>query len=359
MSEPEKTEKKLALSKEQKSVLRQMVDRRITDAEFYGFIYLAEKYGLDPFLHEIWIYKAGKEDNPDARTVICVSRDGYLAIAQKHPEYVGPPISFAVCEGDEFQIEAENYRVHHRFGSKRGQIIGAWARCDRKGKTPAICFVPLQEYAGKSSAWLSHPSAMIQKVAEAFVLKRQFGISGLVTREEMDIDEETSSISNNDAAASRPTLNVIRGGGHREEVPAAAAPAQQPETAPIASPRPAPSAPQASPQVAGNTVQAPLAPQQQQPAAQPQPQKSPAQDLIKGMFYLVNLEYPPRKDCPGKVYARLALKEHPQSPKTHTAFIMDDALLAELAKYDQIEKINAAIGFMGKIPVIKEFQVVA
>ena len=34
--------------------------------------------------------------------------------------------------------------------------------------------------------WKTYPSAMICKVAEAFSLKRQFGISGLVTTEEME-----------------------------------------------------------------------------------------------------------------------------------------------------------------------------
>jgi len=46
--------------------------------------------------------------------------------------------------------------------------------------------VDFEEYNQPSKdVWRKYPSAMIQKVAEAFVLKRQFGISGMVTQEEI------------------------------------------------------------------------------------------------------------------------------------------------------------------------------
>src|SRR3954451_9991106 len=44
---------------------------------------------------------------------------------------------------------------------------------------------PLEEYRKDSPTWKTYPSAMIVKVAEALSLKRQFGISGLVTAEEI------------------------------------------------------------------------------------------------------------------------------------------------------------------------------
>lgn len=123
---------------------------------------------------------------------IITTRDGYLKIAQSHPDFQGI-ISFTVCEGDQFEIDAANYKIKHVFGAKRGKIIGAWARVDRKGYKPFIAYVPFDEYNQNTTTWQKYPSAMIQKVAEAFALKRAFNISGLVTREELGMDEETET----------------------------------------------------------------------------------------------------------------------------------------------------------------------
>ena len=41
------------------------------------------------------------------------------------------------------------------------------------------------------------PSAMIQKIAEVFVLRRQFPLGGLYTREEMSLEENDNGNSGN------------------------------------------------------------------------------------------------------------------------------------------------------------------
>jgi hypothetical protein len=59
-------------------------------------------------------------------------------------------------------------------------------------------FVDYQEYAAANMnppVWRSMPSAMIQKVAEVFVLRRQFPLSGLYTLEEL-VDEENNGFDN-------------------------------------------------------------------------------------------------------------------------------------------------------------------
>lgn len=172
-----------AFNPEQVELIKRTVAKGATNDELSMFMYLANRYELDPFAKEIWFIKRGSDPT------IMTSRDGYLKIAQANPDYLGL-ISFAVCEGDHFEIDAANYSVTHKFGTKRGNILGAWARCDRKGRSPQICFVPYKEYAATGPVWKQYPSAMIQKVAEVFVLKRQFGISGLVTREELDSSDQ-------------------------------------------------------------------------------------------------------------------------------------------------------------------------
>ena len=207
------------LTAEQIELMKRTVAKGATDDELRMFLHLAHKYDLDPFAKEIWFIKrlkkqkVGKDEygnekwdyprlangdmdysGSDAPTIM-TSRDGYLKVAQRHEDYEGL-ISFTVCEGDNFEIDATNYSVSHKFGPKRGKTIGAWARCDRKGRKPLITYVDFNEYNDSASnTWKKYPSAMIQKVAEAIVLKRQFGLNGLVTQEEMPAEYDFKNIT--------------------------------------------------------------------------------------------------------------------------------------------------------------------
>lgn len=163
--------------------IRRTVARGASNEELDMFLHLCNQYQLDPFRKEIWFVKYD-QDSP----TIMTSRDGYLKIAQEHPEYEGI-MSQEVRANDHFKLDAANGTVHHEFASpmnKRGEIVGAWATVYRKNKRPVSIFVNYSEYKGNSPVWRKYPSAMIIKVAESFVLKRQFGITGLVTREELD-----------------------------------------------------------------------------------------------------------------------------------------------------------------------------
>lgn len=179
--EPSNVRRGFRFTERQVEAMKATVAKGATQAEFEMFIYLATMYRLDPFLKEIFFI-------PGNMKTILTSRDGYLKIAQSHKDFQGIR-SMAVRAGDEFEIDFENDSVKHKFGtSKRGEIIGAWAVVYRKGMKPAIAFAEFSEYQGSTGPWKKYPSAMICKCAEAFALKRQFGISGLVTQEEMDVE---------------------------------------------------------------------------------------------------------------------------------------------------------------------------
>lgn len=178
----------LTYNKEQVALIKNTVAKGATEDELNMFLYLSRQYGLDPFKREIWFTKYGSQTN------IMTSRDGYLKYAQHNPEFEGL-ISFVVHEGDAFEVDAAEYKISHKFGAKRGKIVGAWARCDRKGKRPFISYVEFVEYNQNNNIWKKYPSAMIQKVAEVFVLKRAFGINGLVTKEEMSDETQTYTAS--------------------------------------------------------------------------------------------------------------------------------------------------------------------
>jgi phage recombination protein Bet len=166
-------------TEEQIGVIKATVAVNASNEELALFLHLATRYDLDPFNREVWFIKYG------GKPTIMTGRDGYLKIAQRSPDFVGLN-SGTVCEGDHFAFDAGNGLIEHRFGAKRGVILGAWAICKRKNREPAMAFVSFEEYRGQSDPWKKYPSAMICKVAEVVTLKRQFGISGLVTKEELD-----------------------------------------------------------------------------------------------------------------------------------------------------------------------------
>lgn len=164
-------------STEEIETIKDTVAKGASDSELKMFLHICKTYGLDPFLKEIY-YSA------QMKTMI-TSRDGYLKAAQRDPLFDGIQ-SMAVCENDDFGIDAVNNTVTHTFAKgDRGQVIGAWAMVFKKGFRPVIAYADYKEYNKGNSIWKTYKSAMCCKVAEVFALKRQFGISGLVTQEEM------------------------------------------------------------------------------------------------------------------------------------------------------------------------------
>ena len=96
-----------------------------------------------------------------------------LKTAVMNKEFQGL-MSFVVREGDVFEIDASEYKVHHRLGPNRGKILGAWARCDRKNKMPFLIYLEFDEHKEELESWNKCPSLMMQIKTEEFVLKRAF-----------------------------------------------------------------------------------------------------------------------------------------------------------------------------------------
>jgi phage recombination protein Bet len=172
-------------SSDEEQLIMQTVAKKCTKEEFGLLMQLCTTYDLNPFAKEIWAIKMKEGE----AAVIMTSRDGYIKISQRDANYMGFQ-SAVVREGDAFSFDPVNGAVQHSFGAKRGAIMGAWAIAHHRLRLPMVCYVEFSEYRGATPIWGKYPSAMIQKVAEVFVLKRQFGISGLVTREEMDVAED-------------------------------------------------------------------------------------------------------------------------------------------------------------------------
>lgn len=161
--------------------------------EFAYFLNVAESAGLNPFLREIYCWKS-----KSGKLTIMTGRDGYLKTAKNDPTFKGLA-SMDVCENDTFKMEYVNgsmqvtEHVINDFNN-RGKLIGAWAKAEFNGQLPIVAFASAAEYfQNNKDVWKRTGSAMMRKVPESMVLKRGAGISGLVTREEIDVPKYIES----------------------------------------------------------------------------------------------------------------------------------------------------------------------
>ena len=179
------------------------VAKDATRDELSMFLHLAREYGLDPFAKEIWFIKRG------GTPTIMTSRDGYLKVANQHPQMRGLE-SDVVYEGDTFRKVGQG--VEHSYSTnKRTVIVGAYALVYRRDRDlPVYFFAPFKDYfAGGSPTWRQYPHAMIVKVAESMALKRAFSLSGLVTQEEMDAGQQQPPVAQPPARQEPATGPVV------------------------------------------------------------------------------------------------------------------------------------------------------
>lgn len=139
-----------------------------TDSEFELLMYMANTYGLDPLLRQIWAVKR----NANTPALIFAGRDGMLAIAHRSGHFDGMQ-SGVVYEG----------------AGKDKKPVSAWCEIWRNDMTHSFkTDVPFAEYNTGYSVWKTNPSAMILKVAEAVCLRKAFSVSGLYAPEEIDTE---------------------------------------------------------------------------------------------------------------------------------------------------------------------------
>lgn len=220
-------EKAISFSEKQLGIIKQMVFLEGgQDWEFDYFVEVCELYGLNPILKQIIFQKRNTNRGP--RVSFITTRDGYLSAARSSPFYVGAPLAGVVHEGDEFAFDNVTGMPIHRFGKQRGNILGAWAVMKHKTFHPVPTFVNFAEYfkANESNDVVrKYPSAMIQKVAEVFVLRRQFPLTGVTTFEELGLGEQdVDSITEIQAEKERngqvfqpgPQLESVASGTHQE-----------------------------------------------------------------------------------------------------------------------------------------------
>lgn len=156
-------------SADEMSLLRNVIAKGCTEPEFKLLMYMANTYGLDPLLKQIWAVK--RSDNAPA--LIFAGRDGMLAIAHRSGHFDGMQ-SGVIYEGT----------------GKDKKPVSAWCEIWRNDMSHSFkTEVPFSEYNTGFSVWKTNPSAMILKVAEAVCLRKAFSVSGLYAPEEIDTEQ--------------------------------------------------------------------------------------------------------------------------------------------------------------------------
>lgn len=144
------------------NTLKQTVAIGATDAEFAMFSEFCKSTGLNPFKKEIWFIKAG------GRVQIMTGINGFLAIANSHPQY----------DGLEIDVEVD----------QQGNPLKAVCKVYRKDRNrPSIGIALMKEFVKPTPIWKQMPSVMLTKVAKSIALREAFPqeLNGLYTVEEM------------------------------------------------------------------------------------------------------------------------------------------------------------------------------
>jgi len=189
-------EKELGYSDAQIQSLRLNAAKDTTDTEMLFFLNVCKSTGLNPFVKQIWCYKA-KDD-----LIIFTGRDGYLTNANTKKDYAGIRSS-AIYDGDAWSVDIPNGIIEHKItkqASERGKIIAAYCIVFRKGGEQTVAFVDFNRYArtGKTregelyliGSWKSHPEDMIMKVAETRSLSKAFPLPGIQSEYEWEAKDD-------------------------------------------------------------------------------------------------------------------------------------------------------------------------
>lgn len=183
------TTKLIEFTQEQKSLIwnTKVSPNKGNEQDVKAFISVCEEYGLNPLLGDIVFQKFETKYGP--RVSYLITRDAYLKYAMRQDDFQNL-LSGVVKEGDQFEVDAVEGVPIHKFGEKRGKIVGAWAVVKSKTRGNTFKFADYQEYhsalSSKNPVWNSMPSAMITKVAESMALKTTFPL-GVVFSSDDDV----------------------------------------------------------------------------------------------------------------------------------------------------------------------------
>ena len=163
--------------------VKNTVARDATDSELFMLFQVANGYGLDPFLREIFFVKT-----KDGKSSLMTGRDGYRKIAMREPTYKSHYSDY-VCKNDTFKVIRRMGKVkdviHEYEQNDRGALVGAYCILETTDDRIYFFYAEFNKYNTGQNAWSSYPNDMIVKVAETRVFKSFANINGVQAEESM------------------------------------------------------------------------------------------------------------------------------------------------------------------------------
>lgn len=170
-------------SLDQAKIIRSVIAPDLSNDEMVVFAHVCQKVNLDPFAKQIYAIKRG------GRMCIQTGIDGFRLVAERTGKY-------APGEETKFLYDDNKRLLGATVYIKKLTADGTWHTISATAL--------LQEYNAGQGLWRKMPHVMIEKCAEARVLRRAFpaDLSGLYSEEEMD-QADTKAV----AAPVEPTIS--------------------------------------------------------------------------------------------------------------------------------------------------------
>lgn len=191
------------ISPRQLELIQKTVAKGLNNAETGHFLEIARSLGMNPWANEIWAAKSKPKNGGEGKLLLMVGRDGLIGHAERNfDDYLGYD-SGVVYEHDDFErlpepaadaktMKARAGVVHRQAHPKdRGDVVGAWAVCERRGRPIRYFYAALDEYMPTSngqleySPWGSAVAAMIEKVPISITHRTLCGLGSVYLEEEV------------------------------------------------------------------------------------------------------------------------------------------------------------------------------
>lgn len=166
--------------------IRKTVAVGADDVELAMFLELAKSAGLNPFKRELWLIKAGN------RAQIMVGLNGYLKIANLHPQF----------DGMEITLDS----------NEKGELLSATCKVHRKDrKYPSTGIALMKEYRKSTPIWSQMPSVMLGKVAKCIAIREAFPLETAGTYAEEEMPPQYAALALEEPAKPEPKVVTVAG----------------------------------------------------------------------------------------------------------------------------------------------------
>lgn len=166
------------------AVVRMCAPQKANLPEVAAFLSVCQRYQLDPIMKEIWLAKGD-----GGKIMVMVERDGFLKVADRHPDYEGFRAGVVYAE-DEFELNIlpdDEVELTHRIGGiERGEIVGGYAVVYMRGRPPVVVVRKWSDYKHlhHKSNWKNYGDDMMETRCLTAALRRAVRITGVYAPQE-------------------------------------------------------------------------------------------------------------------------------------------------------------------------------